>query len=100
MKDAPQEVLEEDKLLIQQQEIKIIELNKKYQRTTNDIFFLFHRPRKWNKCENAWMGYERKRGKLGELNELLRGKGKENFSVIVGEESVLYKRKKYYYIRY
>ena len=31
------------------------------------------------------MGYERKRGKLAEMNALLRGRGKENFSLIVGE---------------
>ncbi len=38
-----------------------------------DAFFLFHRPRRWNARERVWMGYERKRGKLGDLNALLRG---------------------------
>ncbi len=37
-----------------------------------DIFFLFHRPRRWNAQEGVWMGYERKRGKLAEFNALLR----------------------------
>ncbi len=36
-------------------------------------FFLLHRSRKWNPKENRWMGWERKRGKLQELNRLLRG---------------------------
>jgi cyclic beta-1,2-glucan synthetase len=36
-------------------------------------FFLFHRRRLWNESERAWMGWERKRGKLHELNRLLRG---------------------------
>ena len=36
-------------------------------------FFLFHRRRLWNGGEQAWMGWERKRGKLHELNRLLRG---------------------------
>jgi cyclic beta-1,2-glucan synthetase len=36
-------------------------------------FFLFHRRRLWNASEQAWMGWERKRGKLHELNRLLRG---------------------------
>ena len=36
-------------------------------------FFLFHRRRLWNEGERAWMGWERKRGKLHELNRLLRG---------------------------
>jgi cyclic beta-1,2-glucan synthetase len=36
-------------------------------------FFLFHRRRVWNESEQKWMGWERKRGKLHELNLLLRG---------------------------
>jgi len=36
-------------------------------------FFLFHRRRLWNPGEHRWMGWERKRGKLRELNRLLRG---------------------------
>ncbi len=36
-----------------------------------DRFFLLHRQRTWNPQENAWMGWERKRGKLHELNQLL-----------------------------
>jgi len=36
-------------------------------------FLLFHRDRRWNEVEGRWMGWERKRGKLHELNALLRG---------------------------
>ena len=36
-------------------------------------FLLFHRKRSWNEAEGRWMGWERKRGKLHELNDLLRG---------------------------
>ncbi len=36
-------------------------------------FLLFHRQRRWNPAEQCWMGWERKRGKLHELNALLRG---------------------------
>ncbi len=36
-------------------------------------FLLFHRSRTWNEAEGRWMGWERKRGKLDELNALLRG---------------------------
>lgn len=36
-------------------------------------FFVFHRERRWNESEGVWMGWERKRGKLHELNRLLRG---------------------------
>jgi cyclic beta-1,2-glucan synthetase len=38
-----------------------------------DRFFLFHRRRTWNAREGVWMGWERKRGKLHELDRLLRG---------------------------
>jgi cyclic beta-1,2-glucan synthetase len=36
-------------------------------------FLLLHRRRIWNEAEGKWMGWERKRGKLHELNRLLRG---------------------------
>ena len=35
------------------------------------------------------MGYERKRGKLADLNALLRGQGTDRFSLIVGRIDVL-----------
>ena len=52
-------------------------------------FYLFHRPRLWNPHERVWMGYERKRGKLDEFNELLLGGPDSAFSVIVGDRSLL-----------
>ena len=36
-------------------------------------FLLLHRRRVWNESESRWIGWERKRGKLHELNRLLRG---------------------------
>jgi cyclic beta-1,2-glucan synthetase len=87
-KDADTEVTVTDELLLQTMADKVIALNKKYDRKVNDTFLLFHRPRRFNATEKKWMGYERKRGKLGELNKLLRGHGKENFSLIIGEESL------------
>ncbi|HSO49829.1 MAG TPA: glycosyl transferase, partial [Acidimicrobiia bacterium] len=38
-----------------------------------DRFLLLHRHRVWNPGEDRYMGWERKRGKLHELNRLLRG---------------------------
>ena len=38
-----------------------------------DRFWVLHRRRLWNEREGVWMGWERKRGKLRELNRLLRG---------------------------
>ncbi len=36
-------------------------------------FLLLHRRRVWSDSERRWIGWERKRGKLHELNRLLRG---------------------------
>ena len=89
-RDASSEILPEDAPLLLLAKQRITELNKKYNREKNDVFFLFHRPRRWNAADKIWMGYERKRGKLGELNALLRGRSKENFLLIVGEEEVFF----------
>lgn len=87
--DAAQEQLPEDTALIALAEESIIALNKHYLRDHEDIFFLLHRPRRWNAKEQVWMGYERKRGKLNDLNALLRGDVRTNFSLIVGRTEVL-----------
>ena len=42
-------------------------------------FMLLHRRRVWDGAEGKWMGWERKRGKLHELNRLLRGATDTNF---------------------
>lgn len=82
--DAPQEKMPDDDALVAYA-MKLVErLNEKYRKSTEDIFHLFHRKRKWNPKENVWMGYERKRGKLGELNALLRGRKHGSFSAITG----------------
>ena len=87
--DAAQETLPEDPTLLKLVQIRVQELNVKYKKGNEDTFFLFHRPRRWNAQERIWMGYERKRGKLADLNSLLRGGPRENFSLIVGEIAVL-----------
>jgi len=86
-KDAETEQLPEDESLLLEVKNRIIELNKKYNNTYHDPFFLFHRPRRWNAYDKIWMGYERKRGKLGELNALLRGTGSHFFTEVVGDIS-------------
>ena len=52
-------------------------------------FFLFHRERRWNPGEQAWMGWERKRGKIEEFNRRLRGATDTSFVVEVGALEVL-----------
>lgn len=97
--DADRETLPEDESLLRLARASIEELNKKYPSVaeddmaaaaglpaggTNGPFFLFHRPRRWNPLERIWMGHERKRGKLADLNALLRGAGSDAFSLVVG----------------
>lgn len=47
-------------------------------------FLLLHRRRVWNAGEEMWMGWERKRGKLHELNRLLRGADDTSFVTVGG----------------
>ena len=47
-------------------------------------FLLLHRRRLWNTQEGKWIGWERKRGKLHELNRLLRGAIDTSFVSIRG----------------
>jgi cyclic beta-1,2-glucan synthetase len=66
----------------------IEKLNEKYASRKMGSFFLFHRHRVYNPREKVWMGWERKRGKLLDLNKLLRGLY-DSFPVKVGDLSVL-----------
>jgi cyclic beta-1,2-glucan synthetase len=93
-RDAPLESLAEDGSLLLLARSRIEDLNRKYAGAgAADIFFLLHRPRLWNPEEGAWMGYERKRGKLAELNALLRGGASDaphaGFSLVVGDTALL-----------
>jgi cyclic beta-1,2-glucan synthetase len=51
----------------------IDELNAKYDAQKKGGFILLHRHRLFNVREGVWMGWERKRGKLLDLNKLLVG---------------------------
>ncbi|MDD5712846.1 MAG: hypothetical protein PHY31_08860, partial [Smithellaceae bacterium] len=92
-RDAAAESLPEDRPLLLLARRGIEALNEKYRTSGNDIFFLFHRPRRFNPRDRVWMGYERKRGKLSELNAFLRGGPRECFSLIVGDTEGLEKVK-------
>lgn len=88
--DADSETKPEDQSLLNLASERIQQLNEKYNQPGQpDIFYLFHRPRKWNPKEGKWMGYERKRGKLSALNALLRDDDKKDFSQIVGDYGAL-----------
>jgi cyclic beta-1,2-glucan synthetase len=63
-------------------------LNGRYGSNQSGPFYLFHRARRWNASEGKWMGYERKRGKLNDLNKLLLG-GENQFHTVAGDLAAL-----------
>ncbi|MCX6552175.1 MAG: DUF3131 domain-containing protein [Acidobacteria bacterium] len=82
--DAP-----EDAATLERACAGIQRLNIKFGSEHADRFFLFHRDRQWNASEHAWIGWERKRGKIEEFNRLLRGAIDTSFSTQVGDLDVL-----------
>ena len=66
----------------------IDDLNQKHRHENKGSFFHFHRDRVYNPTQGAWMGWERKRGKLLDFNDLLRQKS-DRFPIKIGDLSVL-----------
>ncbi|MFN2283650.1 MAG: GH36-type glycosyl hydrolase domain-containing protein, partial [Anaerolineae bacterium] len=87
--DAPRVHMDQDDALLDQAKAGIKALNRKYAHDGAHPFYLFHRRRLWNPNEEQWMGWERKRGKLGEFNRLLRGDKATSFIVTLGDLDVL-----------
>lgn len=69
--DAPNEFMPNDEEILNAALERIEELNHRHHCKYGGKFHLLHRNRKWNPVQNSWMGWERKRGKLEELNQLL-----------------------------
>ena len=63
-------------------------LNEKYAGHGMGSFLMLHRHRVYNPREKVWMGWERKRGKLMDLNRLLRQQY-DSFPVKIGNLSIL-----------
>ena len=81
--DAATETTPADGVLVARAVAAIEALGVKYAPVHGEGFFLFHRARRWNPREGVWMGWERKRGKLEELNAALRGE-LDRFQTVVG----------------
>ena len=83
--DADREVIEGDARLLAVAAEAIERLNQRYgPGPGGPRFLLLHRRRVFNASEGKWMGWERKRGKLHELNRLLRGATDTSFMPIAG----------------
>jgi cyclic beta-1,2-glucan synthetase len=76
--DAPEAVMARDAAFLQAAKDGIASLNARY---GGERFLLFHRQRVWSESEQSWIGRERKRGKLEELNAFLSGEGSPHILV-------------------
>ena len=84
--DSPTEHSSDEMALLMCASNGIARLNKLYGPARGgDRFILLHRRRIWNDGEGSWMGWERKRGKLHELNRLLRGATDTSFLIQHGD---------------
>lgn len=77
--DAAEETSDRDAEMLAYARHGVEALAQKYAHTGRR-FYLLHRRRQWNASEGVWMGWERKRGKLAELNALLRGSSDTSFA--------------------
>lgn len=87
--DSEQEHLPDDQSVLDAARQGIDELNRRYAGGEQLRFHLFHRRREWCQTEEKWIGWERKRGKLRELNRLLRGARDTSFIVITATNELL-----------
>jgi cellobiose phosphorylase len=83
--DSATETRADDAAILEAATEGVRALNARYAPATQDAFYLFHRPRRWNPREGVWMGWERKRGKLAEFNRFVLGAAEGAFSVTVGD---------------
>ena len=79
--DAFEETVFGDAELLEEARAAIAALNARY---NDSPFLLLHRPRVWSTSEQAWIGRERKRGALADLNAFLRGGARERFMLVEG----------------
>jgi cyclic beta-1,2-glucan glucanotransferase len=83
--DAAAESVDGDDELLEAAAAGIARLNRSYGPAAGgDRFLLLHRRRVWNEGQQRWIGWERKRGKLHELNRLLRGATDTTFIAVGG----------------
>lgn len=84
--DAATETIDSDSALLQIAADGIARLNRVHgPAAEGQRFHLFHRRRVWSEGQQQWMGWERKRGKLHELNRLLRGAADTTFIALHGQ---------------
>lgn len=80
----------QDAEIIDAARVRLAELNAKHgYPAENPRFFIFFRERRWNDKERCYMGWERKRGKIDELNREILGRGPTSFVLTERERAFL-----------
>lgn len=77
--DSKTEIDAADVEILQYARDEIARLNARYPSEGAPRFYVLHRRRLYNAAQGCWMGWERKRGKLHELDLLLRGDSDTTF---------------------
>jgi cellobiose phosphorylase len=93
-KDAKTEFTKDDNKIIKRALGETVRLNKKYSPQKN-IFFYFQRKRLFNSHQKKWICWERKRGSLTELGNLLSGSAETSHIVVSSNISELVSRIRY-----
>ena len=83
--DAPSRTLPTDAAIVERVRAGMLAINAEH----GAHFVLLHRERVWNARARLWMGPERKRGKLTELNRLILNGDRSAFPVCEGDVASL-----------
>ncbi len=88
--DAPAEHVPGDDAVVRAAREAVRRLNERYGQGGDGPFLLLHRERRFHAGDGVWMGWERKRGKLRELNQVILGaESAAKFAVVEGDAAWL-----------
>lgn len=88
--DADAEETPTDAPILELAKAELAALNERYKDENGEMerrFHLFHRKRRWSETEQKWLGWERKRGKIEEFNQYLRGAKDTTFIIATLEQA-------------
>ncbi len=88
--DSPREHEDDDDAIVEHAAAGIAKLNERHPLPSGlPKYALMHRKRVRNDAQGCFMGWERKRGKLEELNRLILGKGETTFTLVTAPKELI-----------
>jgi cyclic beta-1,2-glucan synthetase len=88
--DSEYEHESDDDAILEHAAVGIEKLNARHPLASGlPKYALFHRKRVRNEAQGCFMGWERKRGKLEELNRLILGKGETTFTLVTAPTALV-----------